>query len=147
MSNDRTTSLTELLNNDNMDSQIQQSRQPQQAEMQAQMQAQQIQAQQIQAQQMQAQQMKALQENVTDQHVKEVKNKSIMDNIKNIDFKSALFVFAIILILTSGAFSSFSRSSFNGLVGPDNRITMLGSFVTAIIGMIMFIIIKMISGS
>ena len=137
MSNDRTTSLTELLNSDAAETMPSQPP-PQQAQ-----QAQQAQMQQMQQAQMQQIQQAQLQERqIADQHSQEVKKRSMLDSFKEMDYKSVILVFAIILVLTSGVYSGFTRSYISGTFGPDGRITLMGSVITAIIGMLLFIIVK-----
>ncbi len=72
----------------------------------------------------------------------EVKRKTMLDSIKDIDYKSMILVFAIILVLTSGVYSGFSRTYISGSFGPDNRITLLGSVIAAIIGVVLFVLVK-----
>jgi hypothetical protein len=136
MSNDRTTSLTELLQSDNAELQHN-------AQLQAQ-QAQQTQQAQQAPPPLQTHQVQQIQQipPFSQEHVSETKKKNMMDSFKDIDYRSVILVFAIILVLTSGAFSSFSRSYISGSFGPDNRITLMGSVIAAIIGMILFIVVK-----
>ncbi len=140
MSNDRTTPLTELLNSDNVESHPQPPSQPQQAQppIQSQQSQQAQQAQQLQ----QLQQMQLQEQQIAEQRAQEMKKKTMFDSFKDIDYKSMILVFAIILVLTSGVYSGFSRSYISGSFGPDNRITLMGSVVTALIGVLLFAVIK-----
>jgi anti-sigma28 factor (negative regulator of flagellin synthesis) len=136
MSNDRTTSLTELLNND---TETHHQPPPQQSSQPPPQQSQQLQ----QAQQLQQMQMMQLQEQqIAEQRTQEMKKKTMFDSFKDIDYKSMILIFAIILVLTSGVYSGFSRSYINGSFGPDNRITLMGSVVTALIGVLLFVVVK-----
>lgn len=62
--------------------------------------------------------------------------------LKEMDWKSMILVFAIILILSSGMFSSCMRPYVPGSVGSDGRTTLIGSFIAAIIGTLVFVIVK-----
>ncbi len=62
--------------------------------------------------------------------------------LKEIDWKSMILVFAIILILSSGMFSSCVRPYVNGAVGSDGRTTVIGSLIAAIVGTIIFAVVK-----
>ncbi len=62
--------------------------------------------------------------------------------LKEIDWKSMILVFAIILILSSGMFSSCVRPYVPGSVGSDGRTTIIGSLIAAIIGTLLFALIK-----
>ncbi len=64
--------------------------------------------------------------------------------LKEIDWKSMILVFAIILILSSGMFSSCVRPYVAGSVGSDGRTTLIGSLIAAILGVIIFVVVKMI---
>lgn len=57
--------------------------------------------------------------------------------------KLAILVFAIILVLSSGIFySSVMRPYVPGSVGSDGKVTLLGSLVSALLGTVMFFVIK-----
>jgi hypothetical protein len=62
--------------------------------------------------------------------------------LKEIDWKSMILVFAIILILSSGMFSSCVRPYVPGSVGSDGRTTLIGSLIAAIVGTIVFVVVK-----
>jgi hypothetical protein len=62
--------------------------------------------------------------------------------LKEVDWKSGILVFALILILSSGIFSSCVRSYVPGAVGSDARTTLVGSLVAAVIGVIIFYAVK-----
>jgi len=62
--------------------------------------------------------------------------------LKELDWKSAILVFAIILILSSGMFSSCVRPYVNGAVGSDGRTTIVGSLIAAIVGTVIYVIVK-----
>jgi hypothetical protein len=64
--------------------------------------------------------------------------------LKEIDWKSMILVFAIILILSSGMFSSCVRPYVPGSVGSDGRVSLIGSLIAAIIGTILYAVIKFI---
>src|SRR4051812_12174405 len=60
--------------------------------------------------------------------------------LKEFDYKTAILVFAIVLILSSGLFSSCVRPYVPGSVGSDGKTTLVGSLIAAIIGVLMFIL-------
>lgn len=62
--------------------------------------------------------------------------------LKEIDWKSMILVFAIILILSSGMFASCVRPYVPGSVGSDGRVSLVGSLIAAIIGTIVFVVVK-----
>jgi hypothetical protein len=64
--------------------------------------------------------------------------------LKEIDWKSMILVFAIILILSSGMFASCVRPYVPGSVASDGRTTLIGSLIAAIIGTIIFVVVKFI---
>ena len=63
---------------------------------------------------------------------------------KDVDYKSAILVFAIILILSSGMFSSFVRPYVPGAVASDGKNTLVGSFIAAILGALVFLVVKLV---
>jgi len=64
--------------------------------------------------------------------------------LKEIDYKSIILVFAIILILSSGMFSSCVRPYVPGAVGSDGKTTIIGSLIAATIGVLIFVIVKLL---
>jgi hypothetical protein len=62
--------------------------------------------------------------------------------LKEIDWKSMILVFAIILILSSGMFSSCVRPYVPGAVGSDGRVSLIGSLIAAICGTIVFVLVR-----
>jgi hypothetical protein len=62
--------------------------------------------------------------------------------LKEIDWKSMILVFAIILILSSGMFASCVRPFVPGSTGSDGRTTMIGSLIAAIVGTIVFVVVR-----
>jgi len=62
--------------------------------------------------------------------------------LKEIDWKSMILVFAILLILTSGLFSSGIRPYAPSAVGSDGRTTLVGSLIAAILGTLIFALVK-----
>jgi hypothetical protein len=62
--------------------------------------------------------------------------------LKDFDWKSMILVFAIILILSSGMFASCVRPYVPGSVGSDGRTTLIGSLIAAIVGTLIFVIVK-----
>jgi hypothetical protein len=62
--------------------------------------------------------------------------------LKEIDWKSMILVFAIILILSSGMFSSCIRPYVPGSVGSDGRTTIIGSLIAAILGVVIFVLVR-----
>lgn len=61
---------------------------------------------------------------------------------KEIDWKSMILVFCIILILSSGLFSSTLRPYVPSTVGSDGRTTIVGSVIAAILGTVIFVVVK-----
>ncbi len=70
-------------------------------------------------------------------------NKKEFFGLKNFDYMTTFLVFIILLVLTSGIFNTLSRTYISGSVGPEGRVTIMGTFITAIIGTLTFIIVKM----
>lgn len=62
--------------------------------------------------------------------------------IKSSDYKIFILVFAVLLIFTSSVFYSGLRPYVPGIVGSDGRITIIGSFMAAIVGTLVFILVK-----
>jgi len=62
--------------------------------------------------------------------------------LKEMDWKSIILVFAIILILSSGMFTSCIRPYVSGSVGSDGRTTIIGSLIAAIVGTLVFVLVK-----
>ena len=65
--------------------------------------------------------------------------------LKDFDWKSTILVFAIILILTSGMFASCVRPMVPASVGSDGRVSLIGSLIAAIIGTIVFVVVKFLA--
>lgn len=65
--------------------------------------------------------------------------------LKEIDWKSMILVFAIILILSSGMFASSIRPYVPGSVGSDGRVSIIGSLIAAILGVIIFVLVKLVA--
>lgn len=70
--------------------------------------------------------------------------KDFFGNIREIEWKSIVLVFAIILILSSGMFASCIRPYVPGSVGSDGRVSITGSLVAAFIGTLIFVIVKLV---
>lgn len=62
--------------------------------------------------------------------------------LKDFDWKSVILVFAIILILSSGMFASCVRPYVPGSVGSDGRVSIIGSLIAAIVGTVVFVVVK-----
>lgn len=62
--------------------------------------------------------------------------------IKQSDYKTFILVFAVLLIFTSSVFYSGLRPYIPGIVGSDGRTTIIGSFMAAIVGTLVFILVK-----
>lgn len=58
------------------------------------------------------------------------------------DWKSVVLVFAIVLMMSSGLFSSCVRPYVPGSVSSDGRVSLIGSLVAAIVGAVLFAVIK-----
>lgn len=65
--------------------------------------------------------------------------------LKDFDWKSVILVFAIVLILSSGMFASTMRPYVSASVGSDGRTTFVGSLIAAIIGSIIFVVVKFLA--
>jgi hypothetical protein len=59
------------------------------------------------------------------------------------DYKSLILVFAIVLILSSGMFASSLRPYISSSVGSDGRTTLVGSLIAAILGVVIFVLVKL----
>ena len=64
--------------------------------------------------------------------------------LKDFDWKSVILVFAIVLILSSGMFASSVRPYVAGSVGSDGRTTFIGSLIAAIVGVVIFVVVKLL---
>lgn len=64
--------------------------------------------------------------------------------LKDFDYKTVILVFAIILILSSGLFSSSIRPYVSSAVGSDGKTTLVGSLIAAVLGVIIFVVVKLI---
>ena len=62
--------------------------------------------------------------------------------LKDFDWKSVILVFAIVLILSSGMFASCVRPYVSGSVGSDGRTTFIGSLIAAVVGVIIFVLVR-----
>jgi hypothetical protein len=62
--------------------------------------------------------------------------------LKETDYKTLILVFAIILILSSGIFYSVLRPYVPGAVGQDGKVTLIGSLIAAVVGTILFVLVK-----
>jgi hypothetical protein len=65
--------------------------------------------------------------------------------LKDTDYKSFVLVFAIVLILSSGAFASIMKPYVPGAVGSDGKNTLVGSLLAAIIAVVIFAIVKLVA--
>lgn len=63
--------------------------------------------------------------------------------LKDFDYKTTLLVFFILLAMTSGIYSTLSRTFVNGSVGSDGRITPMGTALASVIGTLVYVIAKM----
>lgn len=72
-----------------------------------------------------------------------VQDKKEFFGLKDFDYKSTFLVFIILLMFTSGIFNTLSRTYISGSIGPEGRITIMGTFIAAIIGTLTFVIVKM----
>lgn len=115
-------------------------------------QQQQMQAQQVQAQQAQA--MQQLNKPVTNEvpsgtsqgvssPVKAMAGKEFFD-IKSTDYKTYILVFAVLLIFTSSVFYGGIRRIFPSVLASDGKVTLVGSFLAAIIGTLVFVLVKIL---
>lgn len=64
--------------------------------------------------------------------------------LKDFDYKTVVLVFSVILLLTSGSFSSALKAYIPSAVEMDGRNKLAGSFIAASIGTILYIVIKML---
>jgi hypothetical protein len=64
--------------------------------------------------------------------------------LKENDYKLIILVFAILLIFCSGSFQSTLRPYVPGTIGPDGKTTFLGSLLLAILGTLIFVVVKII---
>ena len=63
--------------------------------------------------------------------------------VKDFDYKTAVLIFILIIILCSGTFSTCLRPYVPASVGTDGKTTIIGSLIAAIIGVVIFVIIKL----
>lgn len=62
--------------------------------------------------------------------------------IQDVDWKSALVVFVLVLIFSSSFLFGILRSYTPSLAGPDGKATILGSVVVSIIASLIFLLVK-----
>lgn len=72
------------------------------------------------------------------------KHRDFLNSVKELDIKTLILIFVLLFVLTTGAFSGFLRSYVPGSVGSDNRVTIVGSFFAATIGLIIAIIASLV---
>lgn len=72
-----------------------------------------------------------------------VVKKTMMSNIREIDWKTLVLVFAIVLIFSSGMFASCMRPYIPGSVGSDGKVSVIGSMVAATLGTLFYAIVKL----
>ena len=138
MSLDGTTSLDEL---ENIENEPQQHPQHNQQHQQHQQQMHEQQMHQQQMQQMQQQRDIAMAAQQSQEPVK----KGYMDSFKEMDYKSIILVFAILLVLTNGMFLNMIRSIYGGAAGPDGKTTLVGSLIISLIGTIFFVLVRFLA--
>lgn len=63
--------------------------------------------------------------------------------LKDFDYKSTLLVFFVLLAMTSGVYGTLSRTFVSGSYGSDGRITPTGTALAAVIGTLVYVILKM----
>ena len=68
--------------------------------------------------------------------------KEFFGSLKDFDYKTVILVFAIILILSSGMFASGIKPYVGSAVGSDGKTTLIGSLIAAIVGTLLFIIVR-----
>lgn len=65
--------------------------------------------------------------------------------LKECDWRSAILVFILILLLSSGIFSSYvMRPYVPGSVGSDGSTTVVGSFTAAVLGVLLFLFVRFV---
>jgi len=62
--------------------------------------------------------------------------------LKEFDWKSAILVFVLIFILCSGMYTSLARSYVPGAVNSDGKLSIIGSLIAAILGTLVYVIVK-----
>lgn len=90
-------------------------------------------------QQQQAQQVQQVQETPVEAKKNE---KDFFSNFKDFDYKTAILVFCIILVVTSGIFYTILKPIAPGTIGPDGKFTLIGSILIAFFATIIFVLIK-----
>ncbi len=70
--------------------------------------------------------------------------KEFFASLKEFDYKTTILVFAIILILSSGIFYSVLRPYVPGAVGSDGKVTLIGSLVAAIVGTLVYVLVRLV---
>lgn len=63
--------------------------------------------------------------------------------LKDFDYKSTLLIFAVLLAMTSSFYSTLSRTFINGSVGSEGRFTPMGTALAAVIGTLIYVVLKM----
>ena len=62
--------------------------------------------------------------------------------VKDFDYKTVILIFVLIFILSSGIFSTCVRPYVPASVGSDGKTTFVGSAIAAILGVLIFIVVK-----
>ena len=65
--------------------------------------------------------------------------------LKETDYKSTIVVFALVLIFSSNIFFETLKTFLPSVMSSDNRITLIGSLISALVAAIFYIIIKCVS--
>ena len=60
----------------------------------------------------------------------------------DVDWKSTLLVFALVLVFSSSFFFGILRPYAPSLAGPDGKATVLGSVIAAIVASLIFLLVK-----
>lgn len=72
-----------------------------------------------------------------------IKPKREFFGIENIDYKSTLVVFALLLIFSNSIFYDFVKKYIPLVSGEGGRTTFLGSLLGAVLGSVIYLVIKM----
>lgn len=77
--------------------------------------------------------------------LKPIEGKKEFFGLKDTDYKSTIVVFALVLIFSSNIFFEMLTAYLPSVMGSDNKVTLVGSLIAALVAALLYIIIKCIS--
>lgn len=78
--------------------------------------------------------------------LKPVQGKKEFFGLKDTDYKSTIVVFALVLIFSSNIVFELMKVYLPSVMSSDNKVTLVGSLIAALVAALIFIIIKAVAG-